>query len=286
MLLFAAFILLFLVLWAVYYSVLPAVRSAIAFGGRMGARLAQRFPRVTSRVQPWRVYVPVVIIVVAGALITAWAGDGFLDLAEDVHAKSPKLQQIDTRIHDWAVRERYAGATPFFVTMTNVGGPFGDAALVAVIGIVLAVKRRWTWLIYLGVTCAGGALLNEELKRHFARARPDVAEWLRSAHGYSFPSGHAMGAMVVFGALAYLGLRAMPNWASKAAALAFANAMIVAVSASRIYLGVHWISDVAAGITAGAVWVGITTAAYETLRRLRAQRVARSSIREGAPLGE
>jgi undecaprenyl-diphosphatase len=95
--------------------------------------------------------------------------------------------------------------------------------------------------------------------------------------------------MVVFGALAYLGLRAMPNWSSKAAALAFANAMIVAVSASRIYLGVHWISDVGAGITAGAVWVAATTAAYETLRRvrhMRSQRVARSSIRDGAPRGE
>jgi undecaprenyl-diphosphatase len=278
MLLFAAFLLLFLILWAVYYSALPAVRAAIAFGGRMGTRLAARFPHATSRVEPWRAYVPVVIIVVAGALVTAWAGDAFLDLAERVHARSPKLQQIDLRIHDWAVRERNAGATPFFVTMTNVGGPFGEAALVAAVGIILAVKRHWSWLIYLGVTCAGGALLNEELKRHFARARPDVAEWLRSAHGYSFPSGHAMGAMVVFGALAYLGLRSMPNWSSKAAALAFANVMIIAVSASRVYLGVHWISDVGAGITIGAVWVVVTTCAYETLRRLRGVRMSRPQV--------
>ena len=289
MLLFAAFLLLFLILWAVYYSALPAVQAAIAFAGRVGTRVAKRFPRVTSVVQPWRAYVPVLIILVAGAAITAWAGDEFIDLAERVHAKSPKLQQIDTRVHDWAIHERNAGATPFFVAMTNAGGPVGDAVLVVIVAIVLAIKRRWSWLIYLGVTTIGGLLLNEELKRYFARARPDVAEWLRRAHGYSFPSGHAMGAMVVFGALAYLGMRAMPNWSSKAAALAFANAMIVSVALSRVYLGVHWISDVGAGITAGAVWVAATTAAYETLRRvrhLRSQRLARSSIREGAPLGE
>src|SRR5260370_10502671 len=289
MLLFAAFFVLFLILWAVYYSALPAVRAAIAFGGRAGARVAERFPRVTSVVRGGRAYLPVLVILMAGALITAWAGDGFIDLAERVHAKSPKLQQVDTRIHDWALHERNAGATPFFVTMTNVGGPIGDAVLVAIIAIILAIKRRWRWLIYLGVTTTGGALLDEELKRYFARARPDVAEMLRRAQGYSFPSGHAMDAMVVFGALAYLGLRSMPNWSSKAAALAFANAIIVAVSASRIYLVVHLVSDVRAGITAGAMWVAATTAAYETLRRvrhMRAQRVARSSIREGAPRGE
>jgi hypothetical protein len=132
--------------------------------------VATRFPRVTSVVQPWRAYVPVLIIVIAGALITAWAGDGFIDLAERVHAKSPKLQQIDTRVHDWAIHERTAGATPFFVTVTNVGGPLGDAVFVAIAAIILAIQRRWSWLIYLGVTTAGGVLLNEELKRYFAPA--------------------------------------------------------------------------------------------------------------------
>ena len=254
-----AFLLLFLILWAVYYAAMPAIRTVIAFAGRLGVT---RFARVQA-------YAPVIAIVVVGAFLTIWAGSGFIDLAEGVHARSPRLQQIDQSIHDWAVHERRTGATLFFVTITNAGGPGGEAVVVVIVAIALAITRRWRWLIYLGVTTGGGALLNEALKRYFARARPDVAEMLRRAHGYSFPSGHAMGAMVVFGALAYLALRAVPTWSGKAAALAFANAMIVSVALSRVYLGVHWVSDVGAGITAGAVWVAATTSAYETLRRVR-----------------
>jgi undecaprenyl-diphosphatase len=99
---------------------------------------------------------------------------------------------------------------------------------------------------------------------------------LRDAHGYSFPSGHAMGSAVCFGALAYLALRAIPRWRYRAAAIAFAFTMILAISASRIYLGVHWISDVGAGIAAGLIWVIAATVAHETMRRIRMVRALRA----------
>src|SRR5437870_5881144 len=87
-----------------------------------------------------------------------------------------------------------------------------------------------------------GALLLMELKRYFARARPDLAEALRRASGYSFPSGHAMGSTIVFGALGYLALRSQRTWRTKAAALAAAVTLIITIALSRVYLGVHWIS--------------------------------------------
>jgi undecaprenyl-diphosphatase len=99
---------------------------------------------------------------------------------------------------------------------------------------------------------------------------------LRRAHGYSFPSGHAMGSTIVFGALSYLAFRSATRWRWKAAWLAFAWTLIAAISFSRVYLGVHWISDVGAGIAAGAMWVGVTTLAYETVRRIRMLRAKRS----------
>ena len=126
-----------------------------------------------------------------------------------MHGNNAALQKIDTSIHDWAVSERTSGATTFFTIMTIIGGPLGLAVLLTVIGIILAIRRRWRWLIYLAVTAGGGALLNLELKRYFARARPIAAEMLRRANGYSFPSGHAMGSAVAFGALAYLAFRAI-----------------------------------------------------------------------------
>jgi undecaprenyl-diphosphatase len=252
----------FLVLWGIFSLTLPALRH----GGRLVSAVAAR---------NMRDYVPIAILVVAGAALTAWSGDAFLDLAEHLHEKGGTLQFVDTYVHDAAVQQRTAGATAFFAAMSTVGSPAGVAAVLLIVGIVLLVKRRWRWLLYLAVTAGGGALLNMELKHHFARTRPDVAEMLRRASGFSFPSGHAMGSTIAYGALAYLAMRALPSWKWKSAALAFAITFVAAVATSRVYLGVHWISDVGAGITAGAVWVAFTTVAYETLRRIRLLRALR-----------
>ena len=278
-LLWAAFIITFLVLWAVAYAAMPAVR----FTGHGLARLIARSTRIQGFVSRRKDYWPVLVIVVVGALLTAWAGDGFLDLAENLRADTPKLRHADASVHDWAVSHRSPADTLFFVCMTNVGGPVGVAVIVVAVAVVLAIRRRWRWLVYLAVTTGGGALLDFELKRYFARARPAVAEMLRRAHGYSFPSGHAMGSAVAFGALAYLAYRAAKSWPAAAAAIAFGATMILSVAVSRVYLGVHWISDVAAGVTAGLVWVTTTTAAYETVRRIRHLRGLRASRLPSAP---
>jgi undecaprenyl-diphosphatase len=267
--LFLIFAAVFLVLWAVVYATLPAVRHL----GQVLASLLARSKwatRFLSRTRDrFKNYLPVAAILIAGALLTAWAGDGFLDLAENVRAKNATLEQTDARIHDWSVTERSPAATTFFTAMTIIGGPVSLAAIVVIVAAVLAILRRWRWLIYLGVTAGGGGLLNLELKRYFARARPDVAEMLRRANGYSFPSGHAMGSAVAFGALAYLAFRAIRSWPAKTAVMAFLYTLVAAIALSRVYLGVHWISDVLAGVTAGTVWVTTTTVAYETLRRIR-----------------
>ncbi|HEX3579487.1 MAG TPA: phosphatase PAP2 family protein, partial [Thermoanaerobaculia bacterium] len=266
--LFVAFVVTFLILWAIVYAALPAVRHL----GSVLAKLLARSARVTRFVsttgERFKNYLPVAAILIAGLLFTGWAGDSFVDLAEKVHGNNAALQKIDTSIHDWAVSERTAGATTFFTTMTIIGGPLGLAVLLTIVAIILAVRRHWSWLIYLVITTGGGALLNLELKRYFARARPVAAEMLRRANGYSFPSGHAMGSAVAFGALAYLAFRAIRSWPAKTAIMAFLYTLVASVALSRVYLGVHWISDVLAGVTVGTVWVTTTTVAYETLRRI------------------
>jgi undecaprenyl-diphosphatase len=274
--LFVAFVVVFLILWAVVYAALPAVRHL----GRLLARVLARSARVTRFVSTTRDrfknYLPVAAILIAGALFTAWAGDAFIDLAEKVHGNNAALQKADASVHDWAVHERTSGATTFFTIMTIIGGPVGLAVLLTIIAIILAIRHRWRWLIYLVVTAGGGALLNLELKRYFARARPIAAEMLRRANGYSFPSGHAMGSAVAFGALAYLAFRVIRSWPAKAAVVAFLYTLVASIALSRVYLGVHWISDVLAGVTVGTVWVATTTVAYETLRRIRRLRGQRT----------
>jgi undecaprenyl-diphosphatase len=267
--LFFAFALAFLILWAVVYATLPAVRHIGHVLARLITRSALASRIVSTTRQRYSNYLPVAAIVIVGALFTIWAGDAFIDLAERVHTNSRALAAADTSVHDWAVRERTSGATLFFVAMTYIGGPVGVAAELTIVAIGLAVRRRWRWVIYLIVTAGGGGLLNLELKHYFARARPDVAEMLRRANGYSFPSGHAMGSAVAYGALAYLAFRAIRSWPRKTAVIAFLYTLIAAVALSRVYLGVHWISDVLAGVTIGTVWVTVTTVAYETMRRIR-----------------
>ena len=272
----AGFAALFLILWAIFYATLPALRH-LGRGVAAFAARSTRFERVFANADKrFRIYVPVVGIIIAGVLLTAWAGDAFLDLAQQVHSKNSTLMQTDAHIHDWAVTRRNGEATMFFVAMTILGGPVGLAVLLTIVAAVLAFQHRYRWLLYLVVTAGGGALLNLGLKHYFARARPDVAEMLRRAHGYSFPSGHAMGSAVAFSALAYLAVRSVRSWPVKAAILSLAVCLIAAVALSRVYLGVHWLSDVGAGVTAGLVWVTSTTIAYETLRRIRMLRALRS----------
>ena len=260
----AAFVALFLLLWVFFF-----------YAGPFLERLLARSANFTARFR-YRDYLPVVVLLGAGVVAAASAGDAFLDLAESLQSQSPQLQEIDTQVHRWASETRSTGSTAFFTALTVIGTPAGLGVLIVLASIFLGLRRRWRWAGYLVITTGLGGLLNLQLKAYFARARPDLAEALRSAHGYSFPSGHAMGSAVVFGAFAYLAFRILTRWRPRSAALAFSVSMIVAISASRIYLGVHWISDIGAGIAAGLLWVLVATVAYETFRRIRLVRSLRA----------
>jgi undecaprenyl-diphosphatase len=262
-LLYLAFLIVFAVLWLILDFAAPRIWRLTQF-------IANRFAASGD-------YLPVIVTVAGGGLLAMWTGEEFLDLAELVSAKSTTLQQIDSRVHDWAVARRFADATSFFDVMSAVGGPAGVTVIAAVVAILLLIRKRFYRFAYLVITATGGGLLDWELKRYFARARPAVAQMLMRASGYSFPSGHAMGSTVVFGALAYLAIRALGRWRWKAAALALAVTLVAGVALSRVYLGVHWISDVGAGITAGLLWVTVTTVAYETFRRIHQIRTLRSA---------
>ena len=264
----AAFVALFLLLWLLFYAIGPALERLLARSAHWTAKFR------------YRDYLPVFVLLAAGIAASVSAGDAFLDLAESLQEESPRLHEVDRTFHEWARDTRSTGSTAFFTTLTLIGTPVGLAVVLVLVALFLAVRKRWRWIAYLIVTCGIGGLINLQLKAFFARARPELAEALRSAHGYSFPSGHAMGSTIVFAALAYLAFRILTGWKHRAAALALAVSMFLAISASRIYLGVHWISDVGAGIAAGLVWVAVATVAYETVRRIRLVRALRAKRSE------
>jgi undecaprenyl-diphosphatase len=104
------------------------------------------------------------------------------------------------------------------------------------------------------LTIGGGALLSGILKQVFARPRPDIVPHLRDVGGLSFPSGHSMGAAIVYFTLGVMFMKAFKSRRAKAFCLSWAFFLATIVGASRVYLGVHYPSDVLAGWLAGLGW--------------------------------
>lgn len=185
-----------------------------------------------------------------------------------MHAGNPAVLHIDQRAFALASSLRSPSATAFFTAFTLAGTPVGLGVIALAAALWLGRHHRGRAL-YVVSTSAAGAVLNVVLKTMFARARPNLETALRSAKGYSFPSGHAMGSMIVLGALVYVVARSSVPWRLRSAIIAFLGTTILAIGMSRVYLGVHWISDIGAGFAAGLVWLIFATVTFEMIRRVR-----------------
>jgi undecaprenyl-diphosphatase len=135
---------------------------------------------------------------------------------------------------------------------------------VAVVGLLL--RRQPRLAVYLLVTGVGALLLDPSLKLLVGRLRPMVDVPVASAPGNSFPSGHALGSMVAYGALLLVFLPAVSGrW--KRVFVGVVTAIILVVGATRVALGVHYVSDVLGGWLLGAAWLGVTAHAFRLWRR-------------------
>lgn len=118
----------------------------------------------------------------------------------------------------------------------------------------LALRRKWRSMLFLVVSVGGGVLLNNVLKAGFDRPRPDLVPHITSVYTASFPSGHAMLSAVVYLSIGVLLMRLESRRALRLYIMSIAVFLTFMVGASRVYLGVHWPSDVLAGWVAGASW--------------------------------
>lgn len=157
-------------------------------------------------------------------------------------------------------------ALQVFAVLTHLADTALLTGLCIGVGVALVALRR-PWLAFGWVVAvAGNSLLNHSLKQVFARARPLHSDGLVLAQGFSFPSGHSSGAVVAYGMLAYLALRLLPaKW--HLPALLTAVAIAFSVGASRLFLRVHFASDVVAGFMSGAAWLALCIMGMELLRR-------------------
>jgi undecaprenyl-diphosphatase len=198
---------------------------------------------IAARPLGWTVAVCIVAFAAALGLVAAhWPPLLTGDQAADSAA------HVDVLAQPWLLAAARAATTAGDSDVVNV--------VAAAVAIALLIIRFWRGAVLVVIARIGELASTTAVKDLLARPRPTLLNPVDYAAGYSFPSGHAAGAAAVYGALVVLVLPRAIRWA-RALLLAAGTSLISAVAASRVLLGVHYPSDVAAGAALGLAWVGI-----------------------------
>jgi undecaprenyl-diphosphatase len=176
----------------------------------------------------------------------------FLVIAWLTH--QPWWQQIDLAMLKSLQPIRNSAGIAFFSWMSFIGTSKVLIPVILIIMVMLAVKKHYFLAVILVIDYAGERLLNIFLKGLFHRQRPPFHH-LVYAGGFSFPSGHAMNSLSVYGFIAFILFYVIKNKLLKRFSLFFFIAVIILITFSRPYLEVHYFSDVAAGWCAAGAWL-------------------------------
>jgi undecaprenyl-diphosphatase len=156
--------------------------------------------------------------------------------------------------------------------MTHLGTGVVVITMITVVTLFLWHTEHRVSARLLLVATFGNIILNNALKLVYHRERPSLFEWQTNAMSSSFPSGHAMSATVVYGTIAYLLLRLQKHHWSRMLTLAGAIILIFCICFSRVYLGVHYPSDVLGGVIVGLAWASFCMATLEAFLHIARRR--------------
>lgn len=199
-----------------------------------------------------------IVLVFVGVLLPLWV---FGELAEEVHGMEEFV--FDAPILLAAHANGGATLDRVFVWITDVGYAYGVIPLDISLVLVLLVVKRWREATFAGVSFGGSGLLNMGAKQFFARERPSLWESIAPEESFSFPSGHAMGSMTLAMVVTMLAWHTPWRWPVALVAMTFA----LLVGVSRVYLGVHFPSDIIGGWVAAIAWVvGVYFALFRPAR--------------------
>ena len=168
-----------------------------------------------------------------------------------------RVTSLDVAVSDGLRARASPAATRTMLVVTHLHSNAAVVAYGVVIAIFLAVRRRWRMLIALVTCVAGGLVLNVGMKLAFHRARPVFDEPLLVLSTYSFPSGHVAGTTVFYGFLVFWIHTGTSRKAWRMLALLWLIVSVALVALSRVYLGVHFLSDVVAGFAEGVAWLAL-----------------------------
>ncbi|MEI6238080.1 MAG: bifunctional DedA family/phosphatase PAP2 family protein [bacterium] len=177
----------------------------------------------------------------------------FFKMVEDVFMRESFMSGIDVSVNLFMVNH----FNPLLVKIAEGISFLADTKMVAVVSLFvvayLLLKKKWQVLTFYIFTLGGGAGIGLALKHVVARIRPENA--LVSLSDFSFPSGHSIAAGIFFGCLAYLVYISKWKKGAKNTVYSVLFALMLLVPLTRVYLRVHWLSDVIAGLSFGLFWL-------------------------------
>ncbi|MES2561140.1 MAG: phosphatase PAP2 family protein [Pseudomonadota bacterium] len=212
---------------------------------------------VRSPVRSWKQLV-VGVIVVAAILLILMAGN--------IVAGDP-LANLDLAIAVYLHAHSDPALVLLMLLVTHAHGIIGMSVYTLVLAAYLARRRAWDWLLAVFLAVPVGMLINVLLKRFFQRARPVFDDPLLTLTTYSFPSGHTSGATLFYGILTMYVFSRKKNGRIHTACVAGWIVLVVLVGFSRMYLGVHYLTDVVAAATWSLAWLALCALATHSLRQ-------------------
>lgn len=247
-------------MWARLHDGVASLRLDVPAGAiearwpRIGGWLRARFD--TRRFSG----LPLTALVLLGLHLLGLGGELIDQLRED-----SELQRLDERIHlglGWLREERFVA---LFAWLTAFGDPQSLTVAGLVAGAFLLALRRHGLLVGLLLSVAGSQIATLLGKYVLDRPRPEVVTFVEAVTP-SFPSGHATGAMAVYGFIAYAAARTAASSRLRLEVVLMAAMLVALVAMSRLVIGVHYASDIAAGLVNGSFWVVAGIAVAEWLQ--------------------
>lgn len=202
------------------------------------------------------------VVLTGSAWIFGW-------MVEDLAEGDTK---VDTRLADWLHEHASPDLTTFFEAVTRLGNV---STLLVVVLLASAVLWRKGWIAELQLLVLAGVgaeIITVGLKHGFQRDRPFFSDPLATESSYSFPSGHASVSLAVYGTLGFIAARHLGSRRAQFAVLAGTAGLVLLIGFSRLYLGVHFLSDVIAGYSLGIAWVALCVVLLQLRLRLKERR--------------
>jgi membrane-associated phospholipid phosphatase len=247
--------------WVAVVATRPAaarLRAGTRLGRRVSAGVSASRVWLGDRVAAW-------LLVLAAGAAAVFVLSGLMAEVTEAVVERDDLTVVDQPVLAWMAARRSPHLTDAQIGVTNLGSAIAlTAMLLAMVGFVALRRRSWRPVVVVLAGAGGIQLLIFAIKLFIGRDRPDRAGRLVDASGFSFPSGHTAGSLVCFGLMAWLVCMVTANRTARATAWVAATLLTVAVGLSRVYLGVHFPSDVIGGWILGGAWLTVVAVGAHT----------------------